>query len=209
TCFSEVSSWWSPILAIMSALSMLVGSVMALRQTSLKRLLAWSGVANAGYMLMAITSLNEYSTTALVLYAAAYSIASIGIFTLVSNMTNAGNEDISSLRGFSKVNRFPALVITVLMFSIAGIPPLAGFFGKYAIFAGALKGGYGWLAVVAVASSAISVFYYLKVVVAMFQTADREAVQLEFNPGQSLVLGLVLVLAVVLGLVPALITSLI
>ncbi len=209
TCFSEVSTWWSPVLAIMSALSMLVGSIMALRQTSLKRLLAWSGVANAGYMLMAVVSLNEYSDTALVLYAAAYSIASIGIFTLVSNMTNAGNEEISSLHGFSKVNRFPALVITVLMFSIAGIPPLAGFFGKYAIFAGALKDGFVWLAVVAVLSSAISVFYYLKVVVAMFQPAGREAVQLEFNPGQSLVLGLVLVLVVVLGLVPALITTLI
>ena len=208
TCFASVADWWSPVLAILAALSMVVGSIMALRQTSFKRLLAWSGVANAGYMLMAITSLNEYSTTALVLYAAAYSIASIGVFTLVSNMTNAGNEEISSLHGFSKVNRFPALVVTILMFSIAGIPPLAGFFGKYAIFAGTLQSGMGWLAVVAVISSAISVVYYLKVVVAMYQPSDREAVQLEFTPGQSLVLGLVLVLVIVMGLAPSLVTGL-
>jgi NADH-quinone oxidoreductase subunit N len=123
-------------------------------------------------------------------------------------MTNAGNEEISSLHGFSKVNRFPALVVTILMFSISGIPPLAGFFGKYAIFAGTLQSGMGWLAVVAVISSAISVFYYLKVVVAMYQPSDREAVQLEFTPGQSLVLGLVLVLVIVMGLAPSLVTGL-
>lgn len=207
-CFSDVASWWSPVLAVFAALSMLAGSIMALRQTSFKRLLAWSGVSNAGYMLMAVVAMNEYSDSALAMYAAAYSIASIGIFTLVANMTNKGNEQISSLHGFSKVNRFPALVITVLMFSIAGIPPLAGFFGKYSIFAGTLQAGYGWLAVVAVVSSAISVFYYLKVIVAMYQPAGHEAVQHEFSPGQSLVLGLVLVLVIILGVAPSLLSAL-
>lgn len=207
-CFSEVSSWWSPALAALAALTLLAGSIMALRQTSLKRLLAWSGVANAGYMLMAIVAMNEYSNSALAMYAAAYSIASIGVFTLVSNMTNAGNEQISSLHGFSSNNRFPALVITVLLFSIAGIPPLAGFFGKYSIFAGVLQSGYGWLAVIAVLSSIVSVFYYLKVIVAMYQPAGREAVQLQFSPGQSLVLGLVLVLIVLLGIAPSLLIEL-
>ncbi|MFM7079541.1 MAG: NADH-quinone oxidoreductase subunit N [Bacteroidota bacterium] len=207
-CFADVSSWWSPVLAVLAALTLLVGSIMALRQTSFKRLLAWSGVANAGYMLMAIVAMNEYSDTALAMYAAAYSIASIGVFTLVSNMTNEGNEQISSLHGFSSNNKFPALVITVLLFSIAGIPPLAGFFGKYSIFAGTLQSGYGWLAVVAVLSSIMSVFYYLKVIVAMYQPAGREAVQLQFSPGQSLVLGLVLVLIVVLGIAPSLLTGL-
>lgn len=207
-CFSQVASWWSPVMAVLAALTLLAGSVMALRQTSFKRLLAWSGVANAGYMLMAIVAMNEYSNTALAMYAAAYSIASIGVFTLVSNMTNSGNEQISSLHGFSSNNKFPALVITVLLFSIAGIPPLAGFFGKYSIFAGVLQSGYGWLAVVAVLSSIVSVFYYLKVIVAMYQPAGREAVQLQFSPGQSLVLGLVLVLIVVLGVAPSLLTGL-
>jgi NADH-quinone oxidoreductase subunit N len=202
-CFSEISYWWAPVLAVFAALSILAGNIMALTQVSFKRMIAWSGVANTGYMLMAVVAMNEYSASSLLLYAAAYSVASIGIFSLLMSMTASGNENITSLNGFSKVNQFPALVMTILLLSIAGIPPVAGFFAKYAVFAAAIGSGYVWLAIIAVLGSVIGVFYYLKVIVAMYQPADRESVQHSFSGGQSLVFGLTLVVLIILSAAPA------
>jgi NADH-quinone oxidoreductase subunit N len=119
------------------------------------------------------------------------------------SMTASGNENITSLNGFSKVNQFPALVMTILLLSIAGIPPVAGFFAKYAVFAAAIGSGYVWLAIIAVLGSVIGVFYYLKVIVAMYQPADRESVQHSFSGGQSLVFGLTLVVLIILSAAPA------
>jgi NADH-quinone oxidoreductase subunit N len=201
--FSTLADWWGPILAVFSAISMLLGNIMAVYQSSLKRMLAFSSVAHAGYMLMAVVAMNDSSSNALWYYAAAYSISSIGIFVLVNSMTRAGNESVASLRGFAKTNQLPALVITLALLSFAGIPPVAGFFGKYFVFTSALDSGYTWLVLVAVISSLIGVYYYFKVIITMFQPADRESVQHSFSPSQSLLLGIVLLLTLILGVVPA------
>ena len=154
-CFSTIADWWAPVVAGISALSMLAGNIMAVYQKSLKRMLAYSSIAHAGYMLMAIVAINNDSPNALLFYATAYSIGSIAIFVLVLSMTNFGNEMISSLKGFSRTNQLPALVITVALLSFAGIPPIAGFFGKYYVFVAALKNDYTWLVLIGVLSSLI------------------------------------------------------
>lgn len=201
--FSTLADWWAPLLAIFSAISMLLGNIMAVYQSSLKRMLAFSSVAHAGYMLMAVVAMNDNSSNALWYYAAAYSVSSIGIFVLVNSMTRAGDESVTSLRGFSRTNQLPAFVITLALLSFAGIPPVAGFFGKYFVFTAALDSGYTWLVLIAVISSLIGVYYYFRVIITMFQPADRESVQHTFGPSQTLLLGIVMLLTLVLGIVPA------
>lgn len=207
SCFTPITDWWAPLLAVFSAASMLIGNIMAAYQSSLKRMLAYSGISHAGYMLMALVAMNGSSVNALWYYAAAYSVASIGVFILVMAMTAKGNESVSSLKGFSRTNQLPALVITICLLSFAGIPPVAGFFGKYYVFVSTLNSGYTWLVLVAVLSSLIGVFYYFRVIITLFLPADRDSVQHTFSTSQSLLFGLILLLILALGLAPAIFSS--
>ncbi len=174
TCFSVSFEWWTPLIAVISAITMLLGNIIAVYQKSLKRMLAYSSIAHAGYMLMAVTALNQTSSGAILLYAAAYSLASIGIFTVLNYMTAAGDENISALKGFSKSHPAGAALISLCVLSLAGIPPVAGFFAKYYIFYGALKSDLTWLVLVAVLSSLIGVYYYFRIIIAMYQPVENE-----------------------------------
>ena len=188
-------------------------------QTNIKRMLAFSTISQMGFLLIGLLSgvvnnnaagaANAYSSS--MFYVVAYVLTTMASFGVIMALARNGfeSEEISDFAGLNQVNPFLAAIMSICMFSLAGIPPLFGFWGKLVVFNAAVAAGLLPLAVIGIAASAIGAFYYLKVVVAMFQPAGREAVQLAFKPGQSLVLGLVLVLAVVLGLVPALITSLI
>ena len=207
-CFISLADWWGPALAICSALTMVAGNVLAVYQKSIKRMLAYSSISHAGYMLMAIVAMNENSDSSLLLYTAAYSIGSIGIFTLVLTMTNVQNETVASLKGFSSVNKIPAIIISVIMLSLAGIPPVAGFFAKYYVFTTALKSDYIWLVILAVISSLVGVYYYFKVIIYMFQPADRDSVQMTLTPMHVLVLWITLALTIGLGVAPGLLVDL-
>lgn len=207
TCFSGIADWWAPMLAIFSAISMLAGNVLAVYQKSMKRMLAYSSISHAGYMLMAIVAMNQNSDGALLLYTAAYAIGSISIFTLLVSMTSNGNEMINSLRGFSNVNKIPAILITITMLSLAGIPPVAGFFAKYYVFLSAIESGYTWLVLVGVLSSLIGVYYYFRIIITMFQPADRESTQIQFSNSQNAVLWLTVILSLILGFMPGFLTG--
>jgi len=207
--FSGLVDWWAPIIAVFSAMSMLAGNILAVYQKSLKRMLAYSSIAHAGYMLMAIVAMNEFSKGALLVYAAAYSIGSIGIFTIVLALTKNGNEHLSALKGFASVNKFQAFIVTIIMLSLAGIPPVAGFFAKYYVFTGALKSDYTWLVMIAVISSLIGVYYYFKVIITIFQPADREAVLVEIPTHHNFILWVVMIITLALGIVPGLLIYLI
>lgn len=207
TCFSGIADWWAPMLAIFSAISMLAGNILAVYQKSLKRMLAYSSISHAGYMLMAIVAMNQNSDGALLLYTAAYAIGSLSIFTLLVSMTSNGNEMINSLRGFSSVNKIPAILITITMLSLAGIPPVAGFFAKYYVFLSAIESGYTWLVLVGVLSSLIGVYYYFRIIIAMFQPADRESTQIQFSASQNAVLWLTVILSLILGFMPGFLTG--
>jgi NADH-quinone oxidoreductase subunit N len=168
-CFSNVAELWVKTLLIFSVVTILVGNLAGLYQNNMKRMLAYSSIAHAGYMIMGIVAINETSAGALLLYAAAYSIVTIaafGIIILVREVRH--NDDIETFNGLARTNPYMAFTMTIAMLSLTGIPPLAGFTAKYYIFTTAMENGYLWLVIVALVGSAISAVYYFKPIIAMY-----------------------------------------
>ncbi|MHB1023715.1 MAG: NADH-quinone oxidoreductase subunit N [Acidobacteriaceae bacterium] len=167
--WSHVVPGWVPVLAIVAALSMVLGNFVAIGQSSARRLLAYSAIAHAGYMLLAIVSHTEQSLAALLYYVVTYAVATLGAFGVIAVVEDrTGSDQLANFDGLSR--RAPVLSFCMFIFflSLAGIPPLAGFFGKFYLFASvlaAIPGSIGllWLVVLAIAMSAVSLYYYLKV----------------------------------------------
>jgi len=202
-CFASVSDFWTNIIWVMAAASMLTGNILAVAQSSFKRLLAFSSIAHAGYMLLAIAAMNELSASAILLYTAAYSVASISSFAILYNISNQTNdESIEGLKGFAKAHPVQAFVLIITMLSMAGIPPLSGFFAKYYMFYAALQAGYVGLVLVAVLSSLIGVYYYLRIVITIFQKPAHEGSAVIFSQGQSVFLMITGLLTILIGLMP-------
>lgn len=157
-------------IAAISALTMLVGNITALVQKSVKRMLAYSSVAHAGYMLMGIVANTEAGWSALMFYAVVYTFMQIGAFIIVGMLERNTNKNLNfdDYSGLSKRQPALAAIMAFFMFSLAGIPPMAGFFGKYYLFMSVINEGYVWLAIVAVVSSIISVAFYIGLVVNMY-----------------------------------------
>jgi len=208
TCFDGIQNWWSDVLVVFAALSMLGGNILAVYQKNLKRMMAYSSISHAGYMLLAVVAMNDLSTGALLLYTAAYSAGTMGIFTLITSMTNNGNENTETLKGFSSNRPMSAFMISVITLSLAGIPPVAGFFAKYYVFYSALKSDYLVLVLLAVLSSLIGVYYYFRIIITMYQPADREARMIQMDSGQRIVLWLAFILTIALGFLPSLVIDL-
>lgn len=208
TSFSGMADWWTSLIAIISGLSMIIGNVMAVYQQSFKRMLAYSSIAHAGYMLMAIVAINQTSAGAIFMYAAAYSFASIGAFACLSAMSINGDENVSALAGLGKQKPFTAVLLSIMMLSMAGIPPVAGFFAKYYIFYSALQSGYVWLVVVAIISSLIGVYYYFRVIYTLFALNPTTGSKTFFNEMNTAILAICTVLTVLLGIAPSLLQGL-
>jgi NADH-quinone oxidoreductase subunit N len=202
TTFAEVSGTWVNILWIMAALTLLVGNITAVLQTNTKRMLAYSSVAHAGYMLLALLAGNKYSNSAILFYTAAYSIGSIGTFCILNIVSKAkDNINTDTFNGLGKSNPFLAFVMTVALLSLAGIPPTAGFFAKYFIFTAAFQAGYAGLVMVAIIASLVGVYYYFKIIIAMyFKEGKGEEIEVQTN--HKLLLALVAILILALGLFP-------
>jgi NADH-quinone oxidoreductase subunit N len=200
---------WVPVLAIMAAASMLLGNLAAIVQSSVRRLLAYSAIAHAGYMLLGVLPHGEQSLTALVYYVITYALATLGAFGVVSIVEGrAGDDRLVDFAGLSR--RAPVLSFCMLIFmlSLAGIPPLAGFFGKFYVFASALNAdpanlGLLWLVVVALAMSAVSLYYYLQVLKQIYVAEPETGTGALPRPVLSQVAIVLLALAVVvLGCAP-------
>jgi NADH-quinone oxidoreductase subunit N len=163
---------WPHVLLFVSMITMTVGNLCALNQKNLKRMLAYSGIAHAGYMLMGLAVLSNDGLQAILFYVVVYLIMNLGAFLVVVMIANAtGNEDIESYRGLAwRGAVVPAVCLAVFLFSLTGLPPFAGFIGKFFLFAAVLKAGgvFVILAIVAVANSVISLYYYARVVKVMF-----------------------------------------
>jgi NADH-quinone oxidoreductase subunit N len=207
-CFGTVSSMWSPVLVIIAIITLFIGNVTALYQQSFKRMLAYSSISHAGYMLFAIIALGGLSASSIFIYGTAYCIASIiafGALILVHQQT--GSDSFDSFNGLGKTNPFLAVVLTVAMLSLAGIPLTAGFIGKFYMFSAALAKYQVWLTIIAVVNAIISIFYYFRVIIAMyFRPADRA--QVEVSNYYVVVLGLSAVATIVIGLYPGIIAGL-
>jgi NADH-quinone oxidoreductase subunit N len=163
---------WPHVLLFVSMITMTVGNLCALNQKNLKRMLAYSGIAHAGYMLMGLAVLNNDGLTAILFYVVVYLIMNLGAFLVVVMIANVtGNEEIETYRGLAwRGAVVPATCLAVFLFSLTGLPPFAGFIGKFFLFAAVLKQGgvFILLALVAIANSVISLYYYAKVVKTMF-----------------------------------------
>jgi NADH-quinone oxidoreductase subunit N len=160
---------WVPVAALMAALSMVLGNLAAILQNSVRRLLAYSAIAHTGYMLLGVLSHSDQSFVALLYYAITYALTLVGAFGVVAVVEEAtGGDTFADFAGFSRRAPVPSICMLVFMLSLAGIPPFAGFFGKFYLFSSAListpgRLGLLWLVVLAVAMSAVSLYYYLKV----------------------------------------------
>jgi len=209
SCFAPLSDFWVPVLLIITIVTLFIGNITALYQQSFKRMLAFSSISHAGYLLFAIVALGASSANSVFVYATAYSIASIIAFgALILVEQQSGSDNFESFNGLSKKNPFLALTLTIAMLSLAGIPLTAGFIGKFFMFSGALKQYQLLLVILAVVNAIISIFYYFRVIIAMyFRDADRA--ELTVPVYYKLVLGFSALVTILIGIYPAFISSLI
>jgi NADH-quinone oxidoreductase subunit N len=179
TAFEPISDRWQPIVWISALLTMMIGNFAALTQSNMKRLLAYSSIAHAGYVMVAITSNSETGTAAAMFYLAAYAFMNIGAFAVVAHIAHKGErfvrvEDFSGLGARQPVT---AALLSVFMLSLIGVPLTAGFFGKFYIFKAALDADLIWLTVLGLLNSAVAAYYYLRVLVVMYMQEPGEAVK--------------------------------
>jgi NADH-quinone oxidoreductase subunit N len=171
---ADISDAFINIIIVISIASMTVGNIMALKQTNVKRMLAFSGISHAGFMLMALLSISS-SAGSLLYYATAYSLSGIAAFAVILYVCkNRNNEDISNFNGLGKTNPLMAVVLTASLLSMAGIPIFAGFFAKLVLFNQTIDAGYLVVVIAAVINSIISVGYYFKLILAMFGKEPHE-----------------------------------
>ncbi len=205
---------WAPVIVAVAALSMILGNLAAIVQTSVRRLLAYSAVGHAGYMLLGILAQSAWGVRALIYYVITYALAAIGAFGVLAALEagdNVGVDEIPDLAGLSR--RAPVLSFCMLIFflSLAGIPPLAGFFGKFYLFSAALAGensGPLWLVVLAIAMSAISLYYYLRVVKQIYVGEPAAAAPpMKISRTVTATLCVIALLVVVLGCAPNLLVG--
>jgi NADH-quinone oxidoreductase subunit N len=209
SCFAPVSDFWVPVLLVITIITLFIGNITALYQQSFKRMLAFSSISHAGYLLFAIVALGASSANSVFMYATAYSIASIIAFgALILVHQQSGSDNFESFNGLSKKNPFLALVLTIAMLSLAGIPLTAGFIGKFFMFSGALSHYQVVMVILAVVNAIISIFYYFRVIIAMyFRDADRA--ELAVPVYYKLVLGFAALITIVIGVYPGVISNLI
>jgi NADH-quinone oxidoreductase subunit N len=184
---------------------MFVGNVLAIYQTNLKRMLAYSSVAHAGYALVGMVAANAVGVSGVLFYMLAYTLMNLGAFAVLVLLGKKGEENLTldGIAGFGYKRPYLGVALTIFLFSLMGIPPTVGFTGKFYIFAGAVKAGYVWLAILGVLNSAISLYYYLRVMVYMYfkePTEDFSWVKVQVGAVISVLIALAGVLY--LGVIP-------
>ncbi|MBN9675789.1 NADH-quinone oxidoreductase subunit NuoN [Salipiger bermudensis] len=167
---------WSQVVALLSLLSMFLGAIAAIGQRNIKRLMAYSSITHMGFALMGLAAGTEFGVQAMLVYMAIYVTMNVGTFAFILSLSREGQPvtDIGALGMYSKREPGKALAMLVLLFSLAGVPPLVGFFGKLYVLQAAYGGGLAWLAVAGVIASVISAFYYLRIVYFMYFGEERE-----------------------------------
>jgi NADH-quinone oxidoreductase subunit N len=191
-----------------TVLTITIGNFTALNQDSFKRMLAFSGISHAGYLMMGLLSISAKTDNAIFYYATAYGLASVAAFAVaIVVAANYGSDKIDAFNGLAKKKPFLAGALTIVMLSMAGIPPFAGFFAKYYIFTEAIKTGHVAVTVWAVVNSIVAVYYYFKVIFAMY-TKDSEEVVFNIKPAYSFVIIACVALLILIGLLPSVLANL-
>jgi NADH-quinone oxidoreductase subunit N len=193
---------WPMLLGLLSAGTMTAGNLIAINQSNVKRLLAYSSIAHAGYILMGFVLLSAEGLKAMLFYLVVYLIMNMGAFLVVILVANKLNsEEISDYEGLGWRAPFLAAAMTVFLFSLTGIPPTAGFIGKFYLFAAIFgKEEFYWLAIVGILNSVVSLYYYARIVKAMFLSGDKEQTRLTISPYHTALLGVLVAPTILFGL---------
>lgn len=206
TALPEFRPDWTSIMWLIAVATMTVGNIIAISQNNIKRMLAYSSIAHAGYILVAFVAGNKSGTSGILFYLMAYAFMNLGAFTCVILLGKKGEENLL-ITDYAGVGfKYPLLAasMTIFLLSMAGIPPLGGFMAKLYIFSAAVEAKFYWLAILGVLNSAISVYYYLRVTVLMyFRESEREITGLQFSPAPVIALILALIGTFYMGLFPA------
>ena len=199
--FAPVAEYWQTLLYIVIVLSITVANLFAIRQKNLKRFLAFSSISQAGYIMLAVISGTPYGMTSLIFYVLVYMVANLAAFGVISTVeqNTGGKVGMDDYNGLYRTNPKLAVIMTLALFSLAGIPPFAGFFSKFFIFAAAFEEGFHVLVLIALLNTIISLYYYLLVVKAMFITPNDSPIP-TFRSDSSTRLSLLLCLAGILAL---------
>jgi NADH-quinone oxidoreductase subunit N len=173
--FEPFTAEWAPVVAALAAATMILGTVVGVAQSNLKRMLAYSSIAHGGYLLVGLVAANQVGKAAILFYLLAYSVTNLAAFGVIALLgtRDRNNDELRDYAGLWQTHPALAALMTVCLLSLGGLPPTAGFIGKWYIFSAAVSAGYYWLAIIGVLTSVVSVFFYLRVVVMMYM-ADRQ-----------------------------------
>lgn len=209
TAFEPITDRWEPVLWISALLTMIIGNFAALTQTNIKRLLAYSSIAHAGYVLVAVTAHSAIGTAAAMFYLAAYAFMNVGAFAVVSHFSRQGEKylDIEDLSGLGQKQPVTAALFSIFLLSFIGVPLTGGFFGKFYIFKAALDAKLWWLAVLGLLNSAVAAYYYLRILVVMYfhEPGEATADVPPLSPGIRTALWGSAAATLILGIVPGLV----
>mgnify|MGYP001189283643 CR=1 FL=1 len=202
TAFDDAITSWQQIIIILSLLSMILGSFAAIMQFNIKRLMAYSSIAHMGYALVGLSSGILEGISSVLIYMVVYMIMNLGAFIIILSMRrdNQSVEEISDLKGISQTHPFIAFSFVILMFSMAGIPPLAGFFGKWLVFASAVNAGLIPLAIIGVLTSVVGAFYYLRIIKIMYFENNEVKLDVVDNKSSMIILGVLIISTILFGL---------
>ncbi len=199
------------VLAVISAASMIVGNIIAISQSNIKRMLAYSSIAHAGYMLAGLAAGNDLGRTGILFYLVTYTFMNIGAFGILSLLEREEEKNLTfdDYAGLGRKRPFLAALMAIFMFSLAGIPPFAGFFGKYYVFVAAINSNLTWLAILGVLMSVVSVYYYLRLVVVMYFREGEMIITGGISRASVAVLTIAALVIIELGIYPSSILSII
>ncbi len=209
TALISMESVWINIIGVMIVLTLIISNFSAVQQLNAKRLLAYSSISNAGFILMTFLGMKTGNYHALLYYSTAYALSSLVAFFVIDNISAANNGDssIAAFQGLYHRNTGLAVIMTIALLSLSGIPPLSGFLAKYFVFAQNFQSGYYGYVLVGIVASLISVYYYFKIIIAMFTNSELDTTSLNINRTSQLLLAITCLLIIVLGLFPGLITD--
>lgn len=200
TVFFEFGAQWGPLISVLAMLTMTLGNVTAIAQHNIKRLLAYSSIAQAGYILMGLAVFSEVGITGVLIYLLAYVFTNLGIFSCVLMASHSlESDDMHAYAGLSRRSPLLAASLTIFLLSLAGIPPLAGFIGKFFVFSAAIQAGFNLLAIVAAINSAVAAYYYFKIVRLMYLVPATEDTPIASPLSYRIALGLMLVGTIAMG----------
>ena len=202
---APIITTWQPIIAILAALTMILGNFVALSQTNLKRMLAYSSIAHAGYLLVGVAAGGADGVTGVLFYLASYAMTSLAGFAVMTVMANEAGEDqrIEAYAGLFRRKPMLALIMALCMFSLMGIPPTAGFVGKLFLFRAAVGANLYWLAVLGILTSVVSAVYYLRIIITMFMREPGTNAIEETNLPRNFAMGIAAIATILLGILPA------